>query len=90
LLFRADQGGRHVPCECKHQNEESVVDGSSGIRSLESGDDHVTKGTREHQEDPDEEESAGATAVEISGNGSVLLETDWVVPAEETQDTHQL
>jgi hypothetical protein len=83
-------GGRNVPCECKHEDEEGVVDGGSGIRSLEGGADHVTKSTREHQEDPDEEEGAGATAMKIPGVNSVLLETDWVVPAEETQDTHQL
>jgi hypothetical protein len=90
-VARAGMHGRkNVPGKSKHQDEESVVDGSCGVRSLESGDDHVPKSTREHHEDPDEEEGAGATAVKISSDDSILLEADWVVPAEEAQDTHQL
>jgi hypothetical protein len=59
-VARAGMHGRkNVPGKSKHQDEESVVDGSCGVRSLESGDDHVPKSTREHHEDPDEEEGAG-------------------------------
>lgn len=50
----------------------------------------MAESTREHHEDPDEEERTGATAMKVSGDDSILLETYRVVPAEETQDTHEL
>jgi len=73
----------HVPCKRKHQDEESIVDGGCRIRRLESDNDHVSECARKHQEDPDEEEGAATAAMKVSGDYSVSLKTDGVVPAEE-------
>lgn len=90
LAMHANWDFHHVPCKCKHQDEESIIDRGCSICRLESDNDHVTECTRKHQEDPDEEEGAAATAVKIPGVNSILLETDGVVPAEKAQDTHKL